>query len=101
MNRAICKAGTCTLGVYLLHEHIAIRAEWPKLFFALFGKPQTPVTVLLLTFFAALMVFIVGVLVEVLRKLLFKGCSMVLNHFSIYRTLNLWLDKLIIKGNES
>ena len=93
--------GACTLGVYLLHEHIAIRAEWPNIFFALFGKPQTSVTVLLLTFFAALMVFTVGVLVELLRMFIFKGCALALNHFAAYRKLNLWLDKLIIKGNES
>ena len=96
-SRLICKAGPFTLGVYLLHEHIALKTEWPKIFIHVFGEPNHPVMLTLLTLVATLSVFCVGVLIDALRSKVFGWCDSILQHIPKYKKLNLWLNELIIK----
>ena len=71
----LCKiisfAASYTLGVYLLHEHVLIRYEWPKWLFAdRIGNAGALIACWLL---AILIVFAAGILLDHLRELLF-GC---------------------------
>ncbi len=69
--RIIAFAAPYTLGVYLLHEHVLIRYEWPKWLFAdRIGNAGTLIACWLL---AILIVFAAGILLDHLRELLF-GC---------------------------
>ncbi len=59
-----------TLGVYLLHEHVLIRYEWPKWLFAdRIGNCGILIVYWLL---AILLVFTAGILVDALREALFR-----------------------------
>lgn len=66
----ICKIAPYTLGVYLLHEHIYIRYLWPQW---LDVKTTQNVGMFLVEAIGkVLIVFVVGILVDYLRSLLFK-----------------------------
>lgn len=69
----ICKISPYTLGVYLLHEHIYVRDLWPGWLGA--GKATGAVSFLTSTFFAVIVVFVAGIVVDYLRSLLFKAGS--------------------------
>lgn len=69
----ICKIAPYTLGVYLLHEQVYVRYLWPKW---LDVKPTQNVGVFLIeTIGKVLIVFVVGIIVDYLRSLLFKAGS--------------------------
>ncbi len=66
----ICKISPYTLGVYLLHEQIYVRYVWPEL---LGAKTATNVvTFIVYANKAVFTVFVVGVIVDWLRSLLFR-----------------------------
>ncbi|MCM1237357.1 MAG: acyltransferase [Ruminococcus flavefaciens] len=96
-SRFICRIAPYTLGVYLWHEHVAIRYEWQEWLYVVFGKPDNSIMLVLYTLFAAVLVFVIGILIDVLRSLLFRGLHWLLSHISAYRRLNRWLDTLVIK----
>lgn len=73
VSNVICKIAPYTLGVYLLHEQVYIRYLWPKWLGA--GKATGVVSFLLSTFVAILTVFVVGIIVDYLRSLLFKAAG--------------------------
>ena len=80
VSKWICKIAPYTLGVYLWHENIAIRYEWPLWIQNLLGGATEGVM-----WFAALTVsvaavFVIGILLDVLRSLLFKGVHKGLLH---------------------
>lgn len=64
--RVICYLASCTFGIYLLHENMAVRNLWPFWFGAeKYGKSLSFIPHMI---FAVFMVFAAGVLVESLRK---------------------------------
>lgn len=76
-------AGPRTLGVYLLHENLAVRYLWPKWFGA---EKITSVAQLVGSVLAAVItVFLVGVLTEWFRDTAMKGLHRGLRHLKIYR----------------
>lgn len=90
-EKIICKIAPYTLGVYLLHEHTAIRYEWPKFIFKITGIPNGMITWLISLILSVVLVYIAGILVDMLRSVLFRWINSLLLHFSIYRRL---LDRL-------
>ncbi len=60
-----------TLGVYLLHEHVLIRYEWPKLFGARGSAGSGVGSLMGYWFLAVVSVFVLGVLVDFIRERLF------------------------------
>lgn len=82
IGRLAVWAGPYTLGVYLLHESIAVRFVWPSWFGA--GRITTPGDLLLGTFLAAAIVFAAGVLVEFIRCRIMLGLHRILLHFRPY-----------------
>lgn len=96
-SRFVCRIAPYTLGVYLWHEHIAIRYEWQEWLYAALGKPNGSIMLVLYTLLAAVLVFVIGILLDVLRSLLFRGLHLLLSHIGAYRSLQKWLDGLMIK----
>lgn len=95
-SRFVCRIAPYTLGVYLWHEHIVIRYEWPGWIYAIAGKPGNSIMLVLYTLFAVVLVFVVGILLDVLRSFLFRMMHWLLSHVGVYRRLCLWLDGLVI-----
>lgn len=81
----ICKISPYTLGVYLLHENLGVRYTWQSLLGA--DKVANVGMLLLYVIIAAMVVFLVGILVEFLRTLLMKGLHQGLMHIGLYRRL--------------
>lgn len=98
-EKVINKIAPYTLGVYLLHEHIAIRYEWPKFIFKMTGIPSGIVPWLLTLILSVLLVYVAGILVDMLRSLLFRGINRLLSHLSLYKRFTDWLSCLSI-GNK-
>lgn len=96
-SRFVCRIAPYTLGVYLWHEHIAIRYEWQEWLYAVLGKPNGSIMLVLYTMLAVWLVFVIGILLDVLRSLLFRGLHLLLSHIGAYRSLQQWLDGLMIK----
>lgn len=65
----------CTFGIYLLHENVALRQQWPKWLGIekVIGTPWIFIHLL----FSVFVIFIVGAMVERLRLLLFHAFSQV------------------------
>lgn len=95
-GRMVNRIAPYTLGVYLWHEHIAIRYEWTGWLYSLTGMPDSGLLLLLYILFAAVLVFVIGILLDVLRKLLFTGGDRLLSHVGGYRKLLGWLEGLSI-----
>lgn len=94
--RIICRISPYTLGVYLLHEHLAIRYEWTGWLYNLIGKPDSAAGLIIDMLIAIAVVFVAGVLVDMLRSLIFKGLHKLLLHIGVYMKLEQWLDSLTI-----
>lgn len=71
--KIVCKIAPYTLGVYLLHEQIYVRYLWPNWLGA--DKVNGPLSLVLSAVAAVLVVFVVGIIVDYLRSLLFKAGS--------------------------
>lgn len=95
-SRFVCRIAPYTLGVYLWHEHIAIRYEWQDWLYVVAGTPDNGVTLVLYTLLAAVLVFVIGILLDMLRSLLFRMLHWLFFHAGAYRRLCQWLDKLVI-----
>ena len=69
----ICRIASCSFGVYLLHEQVNIRYEWP---FWLWADKCDSVFSLLWHWAAAiLIVMAIGIVTDYARSLLFKGAG--------------------------
>ncbi len=87
----ICKISACTLGVYLLHENIGVRYLWQDWLGA--GKVNGIPGLLLATLIAVFVVFVLGIVVEMLRKGLMFTLHKILMHICLYRKLQQGLMK--------
>ena len=96
-SRFACRIAPYTLGVYLWHEHIAIRYEWQKWLYSVAGTPDNGMMLVLYTLLAVVLVFTTGILLDMLRSLFVRGLHLLLSHVGAYRRLNQWLDTLVIK----
>ena len=61
------------------------------------GKPDNGVLLVLYALFAAVVVFVIGIVLDMLRSLLFRGLHLLLSHIGVYRRLCGWLDTFVIK----
>lgn len=93
-EKIICKIAPYTLGVYLLHEHTAIRYEWPRFIFKITGIPDGLFSWIFSLILSVILVFFAGILVDMLRSLLFQCINKLLSHFSVYRRLTDWITVL-------
>lgn len=104
----VCRISPYTLGVYLLHENLGLRYTWPNWLGAdrlleimpfqpdisaaeRLGLGDSLVRLLLFTLGAAVCVFVVGILTDMLRDLLMRGLDRGLNALSPYRRLRGWV----------
>lgn len=97
LSRFVCRIAPYTLGVYLWHEHIALRYEWPQWIYRLVGESDGALQLLLQTLLAAMAVFAIGILLDILRSVCFKTLHRLLSLVSPYRRLQGWLDRLVIE----
>ena len=67
--KLICKVAPYTFGVYLLHEHMDIRWLWPAWCGADLG--ETPVMMVIRAVISVVIVFVIGILVDMLRGKIF------------------------------
>lgn len=67
----ICKIAPCSFGVYLLHEHINIRYEWP--FWLGADRCGSAISLLGHWLTACLMILAIGLAIDYIRSLLFQG----------------------------
>ena len=72
----ICGIAPCSFGVYLLHEQVNVRYEWP--FWLGADRCGSPVSLLLHWLAAVLTVMVIGLAVDYLRSLLFRGAGRLL-----------------------
>lgn len=96
-SRLVCRIAPYTLGVYLWHEHIAIRYEWQQWLYKLTGVPHGVVPLFLNTMLAGIVIFAVGILLDMLRVLCFMLVHRLLSFAGCYRRLVQWLEGLIIE----
>lgn len=69
VSAIVCKLAPYTFGVYLLHEHINIRYEWPRFLGA--ERCDTVVSLVFGWLIAIMVVMVIGIAVDYLRSLLF------------------------------
>ncbi|MCD7836358.1 MAG: acyltransferase [Lachnospiraceae bacterium] len=79
----ITKISPYTLGVYLLHENIALRYKWQKWLWA--DRIDSVGNMLMFTAAAVVVVFIVGIAADVLRERLMRGLHAAFMHLKPYR----------------
>lgn len=96
-SRSVCRIAPYTLGVYLWHEHIAIRYEWQQWFYDLVGVPEGALQLFLKTILAAIVVFVIGILLDMLRALCFRLVNRLFSYAGFYRSLQQWLERLTIQ----
>lgn len=70
IGKVILRVAPYTLGVYLLHEHIQLRTLWPGWLGATLDC--SPVLLVLRAIGAVLLVFVIGILVDMVRGALFQ-----------------------------
>ena len=100
VSRIICRISPYMLGVYLWHEHIAIRYEWTGWLYNIIGKPDNMASLIIYTVTAVAVVLAIGIFIDMLRCFLFSHVHKMLLHIGIYRKLDIWLDGFVI-GNKS
>lgn len=96
LSRVICRIAPYTPGVYLWHEHIAIRYEWTGWLYDITGVPDSPAYLIIDMLIAVAAVFVIGIILDMLRSLLFSGMHQLLLRISAYRSFDRWLDGLTI-----
>lgn len=69
--RWICRIAPYTFGVYLLHEQLELRYLWPKWLGA--GTVENTVLLVLHALGCVLLVFVIGILTDMLRGLIFRA----------------------------
>lgn len=96
----VCRIAPYTLGVYLWHEHVALRYEWQQWLYRFTGVQQSPLGLLTGTVLAVVLVFTIGILLDMLRAFLFHMARKVLLHIGMYKRLTGFLDGLTMKKVE-
>ncbi|MDE6748117.1 MAG: acyltransferase [Lachnospiraceae bacterium] len=96
LSHVICRIAPYTLGVYLWHEHIVIRYEWTGWLYDIIEAPDSPSSLIIVTLLAVTAVFVIGIILDMLRSLLFGGLHMLLLRISAYRSFDRWLDGIVI-----
>lgn len=96
-SQFVCRIAPYTLGVYLWHEHIAIRYEWQQWFYDVVGVPEGAVQLLFKTVLAAIVVFAIGIVLDMLRTWCFRLVNRLFSHAGFYRSLQQWLERLTIQ----
>lgn len=96
----INRIAPCTLGVYLLHENLGLRYTWQnwlgaeKAAQAMAGGGAGAFAALFLrTAAAVIIVFVCGVLAEMLRKGIFRALHGLFSRIRIYGRLMGWIEK--------
>ncbi len=97
LSRLICRLAPYTLGVYLWHENVAIRYEWPLWIQNFLGGATEGVQWFWALFVSVAVVFIIGIWLDMVRSLLFKGAHKLLSFLKPYRKLDTWLSGLVIE----
>lgn len=77
-SKWICRIAPYTFGVYLLHEQLEIRYLWPEWLGA--GTVQNTALFVLHAFGCVLLVFVIGILADMLRGVIFKGIGHLLKN---------------------
>ncbi|MCM1262420.1 MAG: acyltransferase [Butyrivibrio sp.] len=96
LSRIICRIAPYTLGVYLWHEHMAIRYEWTGWLYNITGAPHGIVSLIATLILAIVSVFVIGIILDMLRSLLFGVIHSALMNINIYRRFVKWLNGLNI-----
>ncbi|MCM1112537.1 MAG: acyltransferase [Muribaculum sp.] len=89
VGRIAAQAGPYVLGVYLFHEHMALRYEWMGWFGA--GNVRTVPELLAKTAAAVVCMFVTGVIIEWLRSFLMVCLGRL---FSGAKWWKIWMEKL-------
>ena len=92
LSAFICRIAPCSFGVYLLHEQVNVRYEWP---FWLGANECVSAASLLWHWLAAILtVMVIGLAVDYVRSLLFRGVGRLLAGSRIDRALG-YVDELV------
>ncbi len=75
LSDIVCKIAPCSFGVYLLHEHVNVRYEWP--FWLGAGHCDGTLSLLGHWLAAICIVLVIGLIVDYIRSMLFQGASRV------------------------
>lgn len=81
-----------TLGVYLFHENIIIRFEWPKWFGA--ATATTPLLYLGKLVIAVICIFALGAIIDFVRDMIFRFADRLLDKVKPYKSIKDKLDSL-------
>lgn len=88
----ICRIAPCSFGVYLLHEQINVRYEWP--FWLGADRCSSAISLLGHWLAAVLIVMAVGLTVDYLRSLLFQGIGRLLSGSRLDKALRKADDRI-------
>lgn len=72
-GKVVSKLAPYTLGVYLWHENIAVRYEWPVWIQNLLGGATEGIMWFVALFVSVVVVFAIGIGLDMIRSILFKG----------------------------
>lgn len=92
LSAFICRIAPCSFGVYLLHEQVNVRYEWP--FWLGANECVSAVSLLWHWLAAILTVMVIGLAVDYVRSLLFRGVGRLLAGSRIDRALG-YVDELV------
>lgn len=93
---AVLRLAPCSFGVYLLHEHINIRYEWP--FWLGAGQCGSALSLFGHWIAAVFIVMAVGLIIDYIRSLLFSGAERALSGSRLNRALKKADDR--VNGKE-
>ncbi len=86
VSRLVGRVAPYTFGVYLIHEHILVRDAWPQW---LHVAPVENIGIFVINLlWKPLLVLVVGLILDWLRALVFKGIGRVLTHTPIPKAIN-------------
>ncbi len=86
VSRLICKMAPYTFGVYLLHEQTEIKYLWPVWLGA--EKAATPLRLMGYAFLAVILVFVVGIVVDMIRALIFNTTGKLLGKLGLLKMVD-------------
>lgn len=92
VSAVVCRLAPYTFGVYLLHEHVNIRYEWP--FWMGASDCNNAGSLVLHWVIAIVVVMVIGLAVDYIRSLLFKGISKAFAKTKLSRCMAYVDDKL-------
>lgn len=92
--RFICRISPYTFGVYLLHEQTEVKYLWPVWLGA--EKATTPLLLVGYGLFAVVVVFVIGIVVDVIRSLIFKMAGKLLEKIGVLKVIK-GLDAVFAK----